>query len=233
VDDYAEFAGDVRAKFAGGPGAPPAFAAGQSMGGLLATHLVLRDQAAWAGLILCSAAIDLEWNLVTRRAPRPSRPACPLHAWMGTCRSRRAAGRPGPGSCMNMRGMTNVVQSLAMQLSLLHTLPSWRPGQPRSRAAKQVVHAAAASPAVLCAAATRSGLLGGSQSPRPAPRACKTVLEPTAPGSLGAAGYRRPSGTCWRSWCRAGASCRPCRSSTSATTRPWCAPRAPRTRFAA
>jgi alpha-beta hydrolase superfamily lysophospholipase len=157
VDDYAEFAGDVRAKFAGGPGAPPAFAAGQSMGGLLATHLVLRDQAAWAGLILCSAAIDLEWNLVTRRAPRPSRPACPLHAWMGTCRSRRAAGRPGPGSCMNMRGMTNVVQSLAMQLSLLHTLPSWRPGQPRSRAAKQVVHAAAASPAVLCAAATRSG----------------------------------------------------------------------------
>jgi len=79
VDDYAEFAGDVRAKFASGAGAPPAFAAGQSMGGLLATHLVLRDQAAWAGLILCSAAIDLEWNLVTRRAARHSRPASQLH----------------------------------------------------------------------------------------------------------------------------------------------------------
>lgn len=36
------------------------------MGGLIATHLVLRDQSAWAGLILCSAAIDVEWNLVLR-----------------------------------------------------------------------------------------------------------------------------------------------------------------------
>lgn len=44
----------------------PCIAAGQSMGGLIATHLVLRDQSAWAGLILCSAAIDVEWNLVLR-----------------------------------------------------------------------------------------------------------------------------------------------------------------------
>ncbi|KAK9826121.1 hypothetical protein WJX81_005243 [Elliptochloris bilobata] len=65
VEDYAEYAGEVRARFGGAAG-PPAFAAGQSMGGLLATHLVLRDQTAWAGLILCSAAIDIEWSLVTR-----------------------------------------------------------------------------------------------------------------------------------------------------------------------
>ena len=67
VDDYAEYAREVRERFGGAAGTP-AFAAGQSMGGLLATHLVLRDQAAWAGLILCSAAIDIEWNIVTRCA---------------------------------------------------------------------------------------------------------------------------------------------------------------------
>ena len=67
MDDYAEYAREVRERFGGATGTP-AFAAGQSMGGLLATHLVLRDQAAWAGLILCSAAIDIEWSLVTRCA---------------------------------------------------------------------------------------------------------------------------------------------------------------------
>ena len=86
VDDYAVYAGDVRARFAGAT-SPPAFAAGQSMGGLLATHLVLRDQAAWDGLILCSAAIDLEWNLVTRFAAL-CRKACMLQRPAG-CRSTR------------------------------------------------------------------------------------------------------------------------------------------------
>ena len=38
------------------------------MGGLIATHLVLRDQDGWAGLILCSAAIDVEWTFVLRHA---------------------------------------------------------------------------------------------------------------------------------------------------------------------
>ncbi len=86
MDDYADYAGDVRARYAGAT-SPPAFAAGQSMGGLLATHLVLRDQAAWDGLILCSAAIDLEWNLVTRFAAL-CRKACMLQRAAG-CRSTR------------------------------------------------------------------------------------------------------------------------------------------------
>lgn len=63
VDDAQSIAEGVRARYEAGT---PCIAAGQSMGGLIATHLVLRDQAAWAGLILCSAAIDVEWNLVLR-----------------------------------------------------------------------------------------------------------------------------------------------------------------------
>ncbi|CAL8470596.1 g10138 [Coccomyxa elongata] len=63
VDDSEEFAKLMRQRHS-----PDmcCIAAGQSMGGLIATHLVLRDQSAWAGLILCSAAIDVEWNLVLR-----------------------------------------------------------------------------------------------------------------------------------------------------------------------
>lgn len=63
VDDSEDFAKLIRQRYS-----PDTccIAAGQSMGGLIATHLVLRDQSAWAGLILCSAAIDVEWNLVLR-----------------------------------------------------------------------------------------------------------------------------------------------------------------------
>lgn len=63
VDDSEAYARSTRARY--DPGLP-CFSAGQSMGGLIAAHLVLRDQAAWAGLILCSAAIDVEWNLTMR-----------------------------------------------------------------------------------------------------------------------------------------------------------------------
>ena len=65
VDDSEAFAVATRARY---DPRLPCFSAGQSMGGLVATHLVLRGQAAWAGLILCSAAIDVEWNLVMRCA---------------------------------------------------------------------------------------------------------------------------------------------------------------------
>jgi alpha-beta hydrolase superfamily lysophospholipase len=36
------------------------------MGGLLAAHAVLRQQDQWAGLILHSAAVDVEWSLVLK-----------------------------------------------------------------------------------------------------------------------------------------------------------------------
>ncbi len=63
MDDAEAFARSARERYQAGA---PCFSAGQSLGGLVATHLALRDRAAWAGLILCSAAIDVEWNLVMR-----------------------------------------------------------------------------------------------------------------------------------------------------------------------
>lgn len=44
----------------------PLYMGGQSMGGLVAALSVLRDQARWAGLILHSAAVDVEWTLALK-----------------------------------------------------------------------------------------------------------------------------------------------------------------------
>ena len=73
VDDSVAFAREMRKRHAP---SIPCISAGQSMGGLVATHLVLRGQDSWAGLILCSAAIDAEWNLVLRRAQRSAAQLC-------------------------------------------------------------------------------------------------------------------------------------------------------------
>ena len=162
VDDYAEYAADVRARFED-PAGPPAFAGGQSLGGLLATHLVLRDQAQWAGLILCSAAIDLEWNLVTRSATPV------LH-----------------GACCLVSTATVTLRALS---------PSWYI-MCWSCAAYSCIHSI--NP-------MRDRSWGSAEGTR-----------------LHFAGYRRPSGASSHSWCRAGASSRPCRWSTSATTLQWC-----------
>ena len=45
---------------------PPIFMCGHSLGGLIACHTVLRSPATWAGLILLSAAIDVEWTWAMR-----------------------------------------------------------------------------------------------------------------------------------------------------------------------
>jgi acylglycerol lipase len=47
-------------------GSPPMFVGGQSMGGLVATHVALRQPELWSGLILNSAAIDVIWTPVLR-----------------------------------------------------------------------------------------------------------------------------------------------------------------------
>ncbi|KAF5826087.1 Alpha/Beta hydrolase protein [Dunaliella salina] len=44
----------------------PTFLGGQSMGGLIQAYAVLQNQAKWAGLILQSAAIDVEWTPILR-----------------------------------------------------------------------------------------------------------------------------------------------------------------------
>lgn len=46
----------------------PTFIGGQSMGGLVAAHTALRSQGSWAGCLLHSAAIDVEWTPVLRCA---------------------------------------------------------------------------------------------------------------------------------------------------------------------
>jgi acylglycerol lipase len=49
------------------PSAPvPFFIAGHSLGGLIAALACLRDQSAWSGLLLCSAALNVEMGLVLR-----------------------------------------------------------------------------------------------------------------------------------------------------------------------
>jgi acylglycerol lipase len=71
VDEFEAFckhaAADVRSRFpAAAASPPPMFIAGHSMGGLIAALTCLRDQSAWTGLMVCSPALDVEWNLVLR-----------------------------------------------------------------------------------------------------------------------------------------------------------------------
>ena len=45
---------------------PPMFIGGHSLGGLIAALTCLRDQQRWAGLLVLSAALDVEWTLSLR-----------------------------------------------------------------------------------------------------------------------------------------------------------------------
>ena len=66
-DDAVAFASHVLdSRYGGAP--PPAFMLGCSLGGLIATYVVLADQSKWAkgGLVLMSAAMDVEWTFVLR-----------------------------------------------------------------------------------------------------------------------------------------------------------------------
>lgn len=67
-DDAVAFATHVLDSRYGGSSSPPAFMMGCSLGGLIASYVVLADQAKWAkgGLVLMSAAMDVEWTFVLR-----------------------------------------------------------------------------------------------------------------------------------------------------------------------
>lgn len=57
-------AADVKARY---PGAAPAFfIGGHSLGGLVAALGCHRDQRRWAGLLVCSPAMDVEMGLVLK-----------------------------------------------------------------------------------------------------------------------------------------------------------------------
>ncbi|KAL3161797.1 hypothetical protein ABBQ38_008889 [Trebouxia sp. C0009 RCD-2024] len=62
VQDATEFADEVLKS----QPTVPAFIGGQSLGGLISSHVALRNQSIWSGLVLCSAAVDVEWNLTLR-----------------------------------------------------------------------------------------------------------------------------------------------------------------------
>ncbi len=44
----------------------PYFIGGQSLGGLVAAHVCITSQDQWAGLLLASAAFDVEWTFGLR-----------------------------------------------------------------------------------------------------------------------------------------------------------------------
>jgi alpha-beta hydrolase superfamily lysophospholipase len=62
VDDLEQYVLDVKAQHPG----TPLFLAGQSLGGLISTYTVLRNQSQYAGLLLWSAAIDVKRNLALK-----------------------------------------------------------------------------------------------------------------------------------------------------------------------
>ena len=77
MEDLQGLAAGARADLAGRlPAAAPApqlFLAGHSLGGLVAATLAAKDQAPFAGLLLCSPAMDVTWSWTKRRG----RPAAP------------------------------------------------------------------------------------------------------------------------------------------------------------
>ncbi|KAG1680800.1 hypothetical protein FOA52_008133 [Chlamydomonas sp. UWO 241] len=70
VDDYEEVIdGVIRGTGTGAAAAPPhapSFVGGQSMGGLVAAHVALQSQERFAGLLLHSPALDVEWTPMLR-----------------------------------------------------------------------------------------------------------------------------------------------------------------------
>lgn len=65
VDDYELILKTVKDSYEGKQ-LPPIFACGHSLGGLTVAHAAARNAKNYAGLMLHSAAIDVEWNLALR-----------------------------------------------------------------------------------------------------------------------------------------------------------------------
>ena len=80
IDDLESFAVYVAALY---PAGTPLFLGGQSMGGLIALHTALRDQSRWCGIVLTSAAVNVEWTPIlkcgaTSLCPTPCAECCQL-----------------------------------------------------------------------------------------------------------------------------------------------------------
>lgn len=62
IDDVYTHVAEIKKKYS----SMPMFVGGHSMGGLVASHVLLKEQDIWSGLILTSAAIDVHWNPILR-----------------------------------------------------------------------------------------------------------------------------------------------------------------------
>jgi alpha-beta hydrolase superfamily lysophospholipase len=71
--DYAQGDLQQRAQASSSP-PPPMFLGGQSLGGLVAPLACLRGPQRWAGLLLLSPALDVEWSPLLRWVPPPRTP---------------------------------------------------------------------------------------------------------------------------------------------------------------
>ena len=65
MDDAEQFAQQVVTQC---PPGIPIFLGGQSLGALVITLAALRNQDPWAGLVLASAGMDVEWTWILRYA---------------------------------------------------------------------------------------------------------------------------------------------------------------------
>ncbi|KAK9862239.1 hypothetical protein WJX84_002803 [Apatococcus fuscideae] len=63
IDDAEDFATEMRSKY---PATMPFYVGGVSMGGMITTLLTLRDQKPWSGMMLQSAAINVEKNFMQK-----------------------------------------------------------------------------------------------------------------------------------------------------------------------
>mmetsp|Transcript_8344 Transcript_8344/g.15810 ORF Transcript_8344/g.15810 Transcript_8344/m.15810 type:complete len:281 (-) Transcript_8344:1561-2403(-) len=82
----------------------PRFMLGQSLGGLLAMHVVLTDQSQWAGLVLSAAAIGVDWDVaklaayatfstLARLGVKPDWKVLPAFSGAEICRVRSCGAR--------------------------------------------------------------------------------------------------------------------------------------------
>ena len=69
MDDLNEYTSEVSAQY---PEATPLFLGGQSMGGLIVLLGALRTQGRLSGIVLTSAAVDVEWTPMLKCAAYPA-----------------------------------------------------------------------------------------------------------------------------------------------------------------
>jgi acylglycerol lipase len=66
ISDFETLCNESKKECFDAHGQVPMFIGGHSLGGLIAPLTCLKNQSMWSGLLLCSPALDVEWNLMLR-----------------------------------------------------------------------------------------------------------------------------------------------------------------------